>query len=160
MIRRLTEADYNLVKDIVPAVRLHEFKETYLSGLAMWIALGMFTDEKLIGIVGIYYPREYPEWYLIEQYCDNNDELSVLLDKSCAAFENFGIYRFAWLLRDYDIDNLKSFIPDRYITLLDYKTPAWSRPPYSGHFGSLFMNNMLPVSSETYCSILKEEFRK
>lgn len=159
MIRKLTEADYDLVKDIVPAIRLFDFKETYLSGLAMWFALGMFKGEKLIGIVGAYYPREYPEWHFIEQYCDDENELKELLDEACNSFEKYGIYRFSWLLRDYDIDNLKNFMPERYITLLDYKTAAWSRPTYSGHFGTLFMNECLPVNSEVYCSVLKSEFR-
>lgn len=160
MIRKLTSDDFELAKNLVPEVRLAEFKETYLTGLSMWMALGYFKDDILTGIVGVYYPRQYPEWQLIEQYCDDSNELTDMMDQVCSAFESYKIYRFSWILRDYDIDNLKNFIPVRYTNFLDYKTDPWSRPTFSGHFGSLFMNDYLPVSSETYCSVLQGEFRK
>jgi hypothetical protein len=160
MIKKLTIGNIEDVKKILPPAKLEEFIETYLSKLVTWYAFGYYDSEGNIkGVSCTYFSGEEPEWALLDQYCDDADDLVNMVDEVCARFEKFGIYRFSWLDLDYSMDYMKNFIPSRYLSFKDYTTDPWLKPKYKRHAGTLYNSGWYPVKSTVYFSILEREHR-
>jgi len=163
MLKKLRIDHLAQVAQLLPPSRLEDFKETYLSGLKSWHAFGNFSSYKendLTSISCTFYSGEYPEWHYIGHYCDEAEELPTLLNDTIERFEAFGLKRFCWAARTYEIDFLQNYLPDRYMTFLDYKVPAWKKTQFTRHYNSLYSNQWSPVDSEVFVSILKTAFRK
>lgn len=159
MIRKLTIADLEDVKSIIPASKIYEFKETYLSDLVTWYAFGYFDDNKLKGISCVYFAGIEPEWSLLEQHCDDHEDLVKMIDGVCRKLESYGLFKFTWIDFDYSIDYLENFIPERYVSIKEYETAAWAKTRYSKHHGTLYRSDSHPVKSSVYLSILKTKSR-
>lgn len=161
MITKLTAGNIEDVKKIIPPSRLEEFKETYLSGLVTWYAFGYYDDEGIIkGLSCTYFSGEEPEWSMLDQYCDDPDDLIKMVDQVCTRFERYGIYRFNWIDLDYSLDYMKNFIPERYTSYRDYETDPWMKPKYKKHSGTLYSSGWHPVKSTVNFSVLANKYRE
>ena len=162
MLRKLRPNDVGLIGAVLPPAKIPEFIETYLSDLRTWHSFGLFDDTtgELKGISCAYYSGELPEWCLLQQYCDDERDLTEIIDRVCKVFEGFKLYKFNWIDYDYSIDFLKNFIPKRYITVKEYETAPWLKTKFTKHYGSLYNSQWSPVKSTVYLSVLPEELRK
>jgi hypothetical protein len=161
MIKKLTIDCLEDVKRIIPQGKIDEFKETYLSDLVTWYAYGYYDEQNVLkGVSCTYFSGDEPEWVLLDQYCDDADDQLIMIDEVCAKFEKHGIYRFSWLDLDYSMDYMKNFIPERYLSFMDYATDAWLKPRYKKHSGTLYSSGWHPVKSTVNFSILENKYRK
>lgn len=159
MIKKLTLADLEDIKNIIPSSKIHEFKETYLSKLVTWYAFGFYDNNKLKGISCVYFAGTEPEWSLLTQYCDDHNDLIKMVDEVCEKLEKHGLFKFTWIDFDYSLDYLENFIPDRYFSFKEYETAAWAKTRYSKHHGTLYQSDSHPVKTSVYLSILKSKNR-
>ena len=163
MLKKLRPEHAELAEKLIPPSKFKDFKETYLTGLKSWHAFGLFDsykEDELKAISCGFYSGEYPEWYYIGHYCDDADDLHVLINETCLRFEKFELKRFCWVARNYEMDYLLNYLPERYATFMDYKLAGWRRSPFIRHYSTLYGGQWSPVDSEVYTSILKTGYRK
>jgi hypothetical protein len=159
MLKKLTIKDLESVKQILPPSKIYDFTETYLADLNYWYAFGYYNNDQLKGITCAYFSGDLPEWDLVAQYCDDENDLLHMIDEVCKRFEQNKLFKFSWVDLDYSMDFIKNFVPSRYYSFKEYDTAAWQRPRYKKHAGTLYNSGWYPVKSTVYYSILKNEER-
>jgi hypothetical protein len=160
MIRQLTIDDINNLSRVLPKTEIEEFKNKFLLGLVSWFSFGLFQDNELLAVSTAYFNIESGnEWYMLKQHSNNSENLELLVHGVCNFFETRKIYKFYWLDAEFYVDNMKNYIPKKYIHYIDEKINPLFTPRVNKIFPILYDSRVLPLESTIYLSILTDEYK-
>lgn len=161
-------ASYFVPTDKNPIEKIYHssFKETYLSGLVRYKALGLEDDDgKIVALISFYLSPNEPVWYgTMIRSSKNRNHVRMLLDAAMEYNEKLGRYRFytLWSAKHAKLLRRFAFSTDaqnRYDYFDECLVPAKTKCIHQNFWTILFSRILLPTDTVVRCTYLKKEYR-